>query len=316
MLTPTLPLPLHRADNFVAGIGGAESNVAMGLASMGIDAHWISRVGRDGFGTRILAELNSHGVGTSAVAVDPWRPTGLYFKAPEGVDDRGNAVLYHRRGSAASAMSPDMLSDPIVAARLRSADLIHLSGITAALSPDCLQLMREILTAGYSNSIVSFDVNWRSNLWAGQDPSVLTALTNLSDIALTGKDEAEQAFGTSDERKLRALLPNPKVLVIKNDDVSAVSLTREGQRIEVPALSVEVVEPVGAGDAFAAGYLSGILLGLDQKSCLRRGHISAACTLTTKGDHGPLPPEHIVNRLLKYSEASWINTSLSAQGFK
>lgn len=316
MLTPALPVPLHEADNFLAGIGGAESNVAMGLANMGIDAHWISRVGRDGFGTRILTELRNHGVGTSAVAIDPWRPTGLYFKAPEGADDRGNVVLYHRRGSAASAMGPDMLADPAIAARFRGADLIHLSGITAALSPGCLQLMRDIFTDNSSDRIVSFDVNWRANLWVGQDPSVLTTLTNLADVVLTGKDEAEQVFGTSDERELRALLPGPEVLVIKNDDVSAIALTRGNGRVEVPALSVEVVEPVGAGDAFAAGYLSGILFGLDQKSCLRRGHISAACTLIAKGDRGPLPPEHVVTSLLKYSDTSWANTSLSAQGFK
>lgn len=307
MLTPVEAVPLHQATELHCGIGGAESNVAMGLAAMGLDAHWVGRVGRDGFGTRILNELKEHGVGVTGVEVDPVLPTGLYVKVPaqDSDPDGGSSVLYYRQGSAASAMGPGMLANPAVAALLENAALIHLSGITAALSPECLELMEAALATPRNGRTVSFDVNWRAALWAGRDRSALQRLANLADVVLVGKDEAEHAFGTTDEVELRRLLPDPGVLVIKNEAVSAIALNRNGSREEVPALSVDVVEPVGAGDSFAAGYLSGMLFGLDQKASLRRGHVAAACTLTVHGDRGPLPEAAQLSAILAASDARW-----------
>jgi 2-dehydro-3-deoxygluconokinase len=307
MLTPVKAVPLHQATELHCSIGGAESNVAMGLAAMGLDSHWVGRVGRDGFGTRILNELSGHGVGVSGVEVDPGRPTGLYVKVPaqESVPDGGSSVLYYRQGSAASAMGPGTLANPAVARLLEEAALIHLSGITAALSAECLELTEAILTAPRQGRIISFDVNWRAALWAGQDRSALRRLANLADIVLVGKDEAEHAFGTTDETELRRLMPDPAVVVIKNEAISAIALERDGSRTEVPALSVDVLEPVGAGDSFAAGYLSGIVFGLEQKASLRRGHVAAACTLTVRGDRGPLPDTALLSAILESTDAEW-----------
>ena len=312
MLTPAQAVPLHQATELHCGIGGAESNVAMGLAAMGLDTHWVSRVGHDGFGTRILDDLRAHGVGVSGVEVDESRPTGLYVKVPaqESDPDGGSSVLYYRQGSAASAMGRGTLSNPAVSSLLENAALIHLSGITAALSPECLELLEALLAEPRNGRIVSFDVNWRAALWAGQDRSVLQRLANLADVVLVGKDEAEHAFGTTDEAELRRLMPDPQVLVIKNEAISAISLTRgttdsSGTREEVPALSVAVVEPVGAGDSFAAGYLSGMLFGLGQKASLRRGHVAAACTLTVHGDRGPLPDAEELAAILDSSDEDW-----------
>lgn len=319
MLTPR-SAPLHEATELLFGIGGAESNVAMGLSSMGLRADWIGRVGRDGFGTRILNDLGAHGVGTSGVEVDPVRPTGLYVKVPavaaavrpDAPSAATSSVIYYRSGSAASAMGMATLANPAVASLLRDASLIHLSGITAALSQDCADLSRAILRTERKGRIISFDVNWRPALWAGQDPSILAELANLADVVLMGRDEAELAFGTDDESLLRCLLPDPAVLVIKNAEVSAVAVYRDGDRVEVPALRVEVVEPIGAGDAFAAGYLSGMIAGLDQKSCLRRGHLSAVCTLIVRGDRGALPPDNVVASILSGSDEEWVGTVMTA----
>ncbi|WP_416403760.1 sugar kinase [Arthrobacter sp. LFS091] len=312
MLTPVNAVPLHLATELHFGIGGAESNVAMGLAAMGLDTHWVSRVGRDGFGTRILDELRDHYVGVSGVEIDPVRPTGLYVKVPaqDSAPDGGSSVLYYRQGSAASAMGRDTLANPNVSSLLENAALIHLSGITAALSPECLSLLEAILTAPRNGRTISFDVNWRSALWADQDRSVLQRLANLADVVLVGKDEAEHAFGTTDEAELRHMMPDPDVLVIKNEAISAIALSRSsadlgGIREEVPALSVAVVEPVGAGDSFAAGYLSGMLFGLGQKESLRRGHVAAACTLTVHGDRGPLPDAAQLAAILDSSDDAW-----------
>ncbi|UOD81240.1 sugar kinase [Paenarthrobacter ureafaciens] len=307
MLTPAQGVPLHLASELHCGIGGAESNVAMGLAAMGLQTHWVSRVGNDGFGLRILNELKDHGVDVSGVEVDSARPTGVYVKVParDSNPDAGSSVLYYRQGSAASAMGRETLANPAVASLLDQARLIHLSGITAALSPGCLDMLEVLLTGPRDGRTISFDVNWRASLWDGQDRGVLQRLANLADVVLVGKDEAEHAFGTTDEAQLRRLLPDPDVLVIKNEAISAISLNRNGTRVEVPALSVAVVEPVGAGDSFAAGYLSGLLFGLDQKASLRRGHVAAACTLTVHGDRGPLPPADELAAILDSSDSDW-----------
>lgn len=318
MLTPMNGVPLHRAEELHCSIGGAESNVAMGLAAMGLDAHWVGRVGHDGFGTRIIEDLKDHGVGVTGVEVDSTLPTGLYIKIPaqESDPDAGSSVLYYRQGSAASAMGPATLANPAVAELIGKSGLIHLSGITAALSADCRALLEVLLKAPRSGRLITFDVNWRAALWAGQDKSVLRKLANLADIVLVGKDEAEHAFGTTDESELRALMPDPAVVVIKNEAISAIALHRDGSRDEVPALSVEVVEPVGAGDSFAAGYLSGVLFGLSQKASLRRGHTAAACTLTVHGDRGPLPEAAELAAILECSDAQWAGIRVGAGRFE
>ncbi|MEZ2371190.1 sugar kinase [Arthrobacter sp. RCC_34] len=304
MLTPGGNGNLETADTLHLGVGGAESNVALGLAAMGLDTAWISRVGDDGFGRRILRELERHRVRTDGVQLDPERRTGLYVKVP-GDAGTGSAMLYYRSGSAASAMDPGLLEDPAVAALLDDADLIHLSGITAALGDSCRDLLLALLSRPRDRQLISFDVNWRPALWEGRDSTVLRRLANLADIVLMGKDEALLAFGTQDERELRALLPDPGVLVLKNEAISAIALGHDGERWEVPALHVEVVEPVGAGDSFAAGYLSGVVSGLEQPLSLRRGHVAAACTLTVHGDRGPLPDDEDLDRILRCPEREW-----------
>jgi len=271
-------------------------------------------VGSDGFGTRILKDLAAHQVGVTGVEVDPSRRTGLYVKVPAAGGSTEGSVLYYRNDSAASAMSPSMLASRPIATLFADASLIHLSGITAALSPGCRELTQAVLTAPRDGKIISFDVNWRPALWVGQDKGVLRTLANQADVVLVGADEALLAFDTSDEAELRALLPDPAVLVIKNADTSAIALTHDGGRVEVPSLRVAVVEPVGAGDAFAAGYLGGLLLGLDQKQSLRRGHLSAACTLTVRGDRGPLPETAVLDLILAGTDNAWAATTVAPGG--
>ncbi len=305
MLTPLDGVPLHRATELHCGVGGAESNVALGFAAMGLDSHWVGRVGDDGFGVRIIDELRRGGVGVSSVQVDRTLATGVYVKVPAPEVHGIGSVLYYRSGSAASVMGPSMLTDPAVVLLLEHAGLVHLSGITAALSPECLAMTEAVLIAPRRGRLISFDVNWRPALWVNRDRSVLRRLANLADVVLVGKDEAEHAFGTTDEGELRALLPGPSVLVIKDGAVSATALHRDGSRTDVPALSVDVLEPVGAGDSFAAGFLSGMLHGLDQRASLRMGHIAAACTLTVHGDRGPLPDADELSVILGSCEAQW-----------
>ncbi|EFG64739.1 sugar kinase, partial [Streptomyces sp. SPB074] len=147
---------------FTRAIGGAESNVACALAAAGHRARWVGRVGADGFGEHLADAIAAYGVDTSAVTRDPARPTGIYFRTAADRDaDAAFEVVYYRAGSAASAMSPHTV--PLDA--LRDTRVLHVTGITAALSLDCLALLRELTERRPGRPLVSFDVNFRASLW-------------------------------------------------------------------------------------------------------------------------------------------------------
>ncbi|WP_083999566.1 sugar kinase [Actinomadura kijaniata] len=298
-LLPDRPGPLEDVPGFRSSVGGAEANVARGLAALGVPAAWLGRVGDDGFGRRIVRELAAGGVDTSHVVVDPERPTGLYVKET-GPD--GSVLHYYRDGSAGSALDPGMLE----AAALRDAALVHLSGITPALSDDAMAFVTELVRRPRTG-LLSFDLNWRPALWRGRDPGVLGDLLNAADLVLLGADEAAEVFGTGAPRKLRKLLPGPRALVVKDAGHQVTVVTPEGAHTE-PALRVEIVDHVGAGDAFAAGYLAGTLRGYDQRRRLRLGHLMAASTLAVPGDHGAPPPPGRVAALLDAPPAEWAAT--------
>lgn len=299
-------------------LAGAEANVAAGLAAIGVPAAWIGRLGDDEYGARVSSELRERGVDVSAVEIDSSRPTGHYSKHTETDDEgqRRTTSHYQRSGSAASAMGPEFLDRAAVAAALSRAAVVHCSGITAALSDSCRALMYRLLSdrPGISG-VVSFDVNWREQLWPDGDPSVVVDLANRADLVLVGADEALRVMGTDDPVALRSILPAPETIVVKDGAKRAVAVDRRSRTVVVPALRVDVVEPVGAGDAFAAGYLSGMVRGEDVDTCLRRGHIGAAATLTVVSDSAPPPPDDLRDHMLTCSSRAWSTITVSAGGF-
>jgi len=293
VITPAKAEPLLRAEACLLGFGGAESNVAAHLAEFGYRTGWASRLGQDPFGDRIIEGLQARGVDVSLVTRDSAAPTGVYFKDP----DLGNGAkaLYYRAGSAASRMAPDDSRNwP-----LEQTGWIHTSGINAALSASCSELTRHLLTmapaAGYK---VSFDVNYRPALWSVEVAAPrLLELAKMATVVLVGLDEAETLWGCSTAEDVAALLPGPRHIVIKDSATEAVEFVREDNHHEnafrVPAHRIDVVEPVGAGDAFAAGYLAGLLRGDSPEDRLALGHSFAAWTLGTRADfrpgHGTVP---------------------------
>ncbi len=163
---PALPAgPPRGRPSFTRAIGGAETNVACALAAAGHRAKWVGRVGRDGFGDHLLDVVGGHGVDVTAVGRDPHRPTGIYFRTDEDRATDAHEVVYYRAGSAASAMSPATVPYESVA----GARILHLTGITAALSGDCLALLRELTAPRPGRPLVSFDVNHRPALWRDGD---------------------------------------------------------------------------------------------------------------------------------------------------
>ncbi|MFL6113696.1 MAG: sugar kinase [Catenulispora sp.] len=312
VLLPDVPGPLEGVGSFAVSVGGAESNVACALSALGVPSAWVSRVGDDGFGRRLTRELAARGVDTSGVIVDPVLPTGLYLK--ETNSSGSSKPHYYRKGSAASAMAAAMLDQPAVGRLLGGAQVIHLTGITPALSDSCLAMVRAVLAAPRAGRLVSFDLNWRPMLWRDRDPAVLRELVNAADIALLGADEAEVVFGTGDPGELRKLFPGPGTIVVKDDERVVTALSADGAAVAEAALTVEVVEPTGAGDAFAAGYLAGTLRGFDQRRRLRLGHLAAASALVAHGDMGELWSAELVDALLEAPEEQWNTTRITAGG--
>jgi 2-dehydro-3-deoxygluconokinase len=277
LVTPAAPAPLAHGGPMLLESAGAESTVACYLAQLGLDAAWVSRLGDDALGELVRTTVAGFGVDVSAVIVDPERPTGVFFKDPDGEKTR---VFYYRAGSAASAMNPDT---PVPAARIT-----HLSGITPALSPSCAALVDHLL----ATRRCSFDVNYRARLWpVDRAAPVLRDLAARASVVFVGLDEALTLWGTTTPDDVRALLPDPEILVVKDGATGATTFHPGGVAFEA-APRVDVVEPVGAGDAFAAGYLAGLLRDLGEPDRLRLGHRIAGAALRTTGDVATLREEH------------------------
>jgi 2-dehydro-3-deoxygluconokinase len=301
--------PLETAITFIRGAAGAEVNVATALASLGIATSVITRVGEDGFGRYLATHLAEAGIDTAAIVVDPCHPTGLYIKERGGGSPHPNdlpltasRMLYYRSDSAGAALAVDDLMRPPVARVLNSTNLVHLSGITPALSDTARELVTHLV---HSRHRCSFDLNHRPALWpdARSAADVLADCVRSSSIVLMGLDEADAVFGTGTPARIRAEFPEPEYLVVKND-AHHVTGFHEDVVVEVPSLTVDVVEKIGAGDAFAGGFLAGVVTGKKIEHALRMGHICAASTLSTTGD-AAAPPQAELTRLLGLTEEHW-----------
>lgn len=296
LVAPASPVPLEQAPTFTLSAGGAESNVAIHLAALGHRVRWASRLGDDPLGKRVLGTIAVAGVDTDLVEVYPHAPTAVYFKDPS---PEGTRVHYYRAGSAASTMDEDFLPGDAADA----AQLLHISGITPALSEGCDRMIRHLLTRE-RGARISFDVNHRPALWSAQEAApVLRELAELADIVFVGLDEAATLWGVKTADEVRDLLDGPDTVVVKDGAEAAYALGRS--RVVVPAPEVEVVEPVGAGDAFAAGFLSGVLRGEDDVRCLRLGHVLAAHSLRSTEDHTTAPDAESLADWLGRDEREW-----------
>ncbi len=274
---------LDAAKTYAITPAGAESNVAISLARMGTNAQWAGYVGDDPIGTRITREIEARGVGVSLVHVVKGGKTGVFMKDPIA---GGSDVYYYRSGAAAEAMDA-AYADQVLASRPR---WIHLTGVTPSLSSNCADMVQALLSGADRAGIpVSFDVNYRPILWPdrAEAAKAIRSVAAQADVVFVGLDEAHALWGVDSADEVRALLPEPTRLVVKDGAVEGITF-RGTERIVVPALRVEVVEPVGAGDAFAAGWIHAFLAGLNDAACLRLGHLMAGIALRSRSDTGEL----------------------------
>lgn len=295
LFTPETTGSMRYASTFSSQIAGSESNVAIGLARLGHQAGWISRLGNDEFGKKILNFIRGEGVNVDEVCFDDTAPTGLYFKEVLTEDEVN--VTYYRKGSAASKMDPEKLNDSYIA----NAKYLHITGITPALSKSCYKVvMRAIEVAQKHQVTVVFDPNIRYKLWSEEHArKVLLEIAAKSDIVLPGIDEGIFLFGKKDPKEIAREFYNlgASMVVIKLGAYGAYCLSNEISSV-VPGFDVkDVKDPVGAGDGFAAGFLSGLLDGLTLKKAIERGNAIGALVIKVHGDIEGLPER---NRMISY----------------
>ena len=304
-VTPSRGGRISAHTDFRLVAGGAESNVASALTQLGAATAWLGALGRDPFGEIVMKSLESDGVDTSFVVQDETRKTAVYFK-----DVRGSStdVYYYREGSAMSHAGPNLLE----AVTSLSWDLVHMSGITPALSDSCRNLTEKVIVnRAFGDTPTSFDINYRSALWKDSDArSALADFANHADIVFVGMDEAHEIWGFSDPAEVRSFLSGPQFLIVKNSEKAATEYSHEGT-FEEPAIDVDVVEKVGAGDAFAAGWLSSFLAGKNGSQRLRLGHLMAAEALKTHTDAATPPSPEVIATYLEPRDSSRVG--LSAQ---
>jgi 2-dehydro-3-deoxygluconokinase len=277
---------LDVAREATIGIGGAEGNVAMGAARLGTRTRWTGRLGRDAIGDLVERRLRADGVDVRAIRDDAF--TGLMVRHQRTAG--AVHVDYHRSGSAGSRLGPD----DGVAAGIAADDLLHLTGITPALSPSaraaCLAAVEEAQAVG---APVSFDVNYRSKLWPTDlARAPLTDLACRCDVLFAGVEEAGLLLSSSqtDAAVLARQLAGfgPREVIVK-DGARGCAAVIDGEELVLPALPVVVVDPVGAGDAFVAGYLAERLAGEPPSVRLRTATAMGAYAVTVPGDCELLP---------------------------
>lgn len=287
--------PLRFATTYTRHSAGTETNFAIGLARLGHRVAWFSRVGDDEFGQYIVNTVRGEGVDTSRVVVDGEAPTGVLFKEKRELGAR--KIVYYRRGSAASRLTPaDLDADFIGSARY-----LHLTGITPALSATARDtVFAAARLARERNVRVSFDPNLRLRLWTREQArDTMRELLPLCDLVLPGLDEAELLTGESDADRaadaIRAL--GPGTVVVKLGPGGALAVTPD-ERTRVAGVKLErIVDPVGAGDGFAAGFVSGQLRGLSIEESLRIANVVGAFATTVVGDVEGLPTWREVQEL-------------------
>ncbi|MCL6517587.1 sugar kinase [Alicyclobacillus sp.] len=279
--------PIETVHTFEKRIAGSETNVSVGLARLGHRVAWVSRLGDDGFGRFVYKTVRGEGVDVSGVIFDPDAPTGLYFK--EYLGGGRTQVHYYRRGSAASRLRPgDVDLD-----RFPQARFLFASGITPALSESCRQTAeRAIESAAGRGMTVVFDPNMRRKLWSEDEARpILRRLAAASHLVLPGIDEGEILTGSTDAERIAAelLQGRTQAVVVKLGPEGAYYRTVDGQSGYVAGFRVDQVDEIGAGDAFAAGLMSGLLDDLPLPEAVRRACAMGALAVTGIGDYESLP---------------------------
>jgi 2-dehydro-3-deoxygluconokinase len=297
------PGPLAEATTFERYVAGAEANVAVGLARLGHGVAYIGNVGSDGFGTAIVRALRGEGVDIRHLTVVEDGRTGVMFRERRAVGAMD--VVYHRAGSPGSMVSVDDVEraddDGLFAARW-----LHLTGITPALSGSArAATTRARDLARDAGATISLDVNLRRRLWSEDEAAaVLGDLATGVDVVLGSPDELALIAGVDSDAPVEEVVNavaqlGPSSVVAKLGSEGALGFESGGKAVLESGFGVPtVIDPVGAGDAFCAGFIAGRLDGVDLATALRMGNACGALAVAVSGDQAGLPDRAELARLL------------------
>jgi 2-dehydro-3-deoxygluconokinase len=280
-LAPLAGTSVRTAPQLLVDHAGAESNTCVGLARLGFRVAWVSRLGADVAGDRILDALAAEGPGsieTRWVRRDASRPTGLMIKEP------GVGVRYYRTASAASEMSPDDLSNvPVAEARA-----VLVTGVTALIGAQPHAAGLALLTTAAGMRIV--DPNLRKGLWGSDRRAELVRpFVANCDLLLTGAQELGELIGDGEGEALarRASAIGPREVVIR--DGASIGALADGVWRTLDIRRDGAVDPIGAGDAFNAGYIAVRLRGGTIEDALRNGARCGAAVISSPSDTSGFP---------------------------
>lgn len=289
--------PLRYANTFTCHTGGAESTVAVGVVRQGHSAGWISRVGGDEFGRKIIQTIRGEGVDVSRVETDPVRNTGIFFRETVGNGEYRNT--YYRSTSAFSAICPDMLDEDYI----RSARYLMVSGITLAVNPSAAATARRAMEIARSAGVkVCFDPNLRLKMWTIEEArKTMEDLWPLVDIALPGIDEGTLLFGQKEPDGIAAHLRDVhgvETVVVKTGPEGAVGY-QKGQKIISPGFPAKVADAFGAGDSFCAGILTGFLENWPLERTLRYANAIGSMAVSRPGNIEAIPDRQQMEAFLQ-----------------
>ncbi|KKI92779.1 2-dehydro-3-deoxygluconokinase [Bacillus sp. SA1-12] len=279
--------PMRYASNYRARVAGAETNTLIGLARLGHMTGWISKLGDDEFGHKIQSFVRGEGVDVSQVKLSEKAETGIFFK--EKVKDDLTRVHYYRKGSAASLMD---MSD-INMGYVEQFNYLYVTGITPALSESCRSMIITLMEkAKQAGIIIIFDPNLRKKLWEEQVArDTLLRMISLSDIVLPGITEGAFLFEEEDEVLIaqKILSLGAKKVVVKLGEKGAYYQSETESGYAHAVKTVIVKDPVGAGDGFAAGFISGLLHSQSLSVAVEQACNVGAMVTTVNGDVEGLP---------------------------
>lgn len=286
-LTPPGFLRIEQTRTFDIWVGGTESNTAVGLARLGMNAAWLSRLPATPMGRYISNRIAQYGVDVSNVV---WarqeERLGIYFHEKAGAP-RASEIIYDRKESAMSKMRPADLPDNLFAAG--QSKVLHLTGITLAISEAARETAHEALRrakgAGWR---VGFDTNYRGKLWSGPEAAAgCDYAMSMADVIFCPLGDYRVIYGDADEQGALAALAEkyPQALIIMTLGADgAVARTPAGEILRQPAILAGEVGRIGGGDAFTAGFLYAWLTFADIAAALKWGVAMSALKYTIPGD--------------------------------
>lgn len=281
-------------SHYLPGYGGDTSNFVIAAARQGASVGYLTRVGADTFGDQFLNLWKNEGIETNLVTQDPDAHTGIYFITHT---EEGHQFAYYRKGSAASLLKPEDITEEAI----KSNRLLHVSGISQAISDTaCDAVFKAIEIARSNGVIVSYDPNLRLKLWPlSRARAVIHATAQQADIFLPSLEDVQQLTGVEDPDQIVDYYLNLGVkLIVLKLGKKGVMIASSEERQLVEGFTVDTVDATGAGDTFDGAFITQFLRGCTLLEAAKYANAAAALSTTGYGAVYPIPNKETVESFL------------------